>query len=301
MIKLIVDSMCGLPKKILGKYDIEMASATLDINGESYNDIDYDTTSLDKFYERLKTMENSPLNYPPQKNVYASLIEKAVLNGYNDLIIMTPSSHISSAYELAVQAKEIFLKSCNIEHIKIHVCDTLCFSVGYGYIALKTAMKIKEGMEYKKAIEYCEKYKNRVKHLLSVTDTANLSKITRMSITSTNAAKLVGVLPILAMNKRGIGTVIGTVLGQRDVEQYYVDEFVKLVDEKQTDFVIIGYSSDITYAKELREMLFKRSKFVGDIHIMQVRAVVGSYIGMGGISICFMSKQFGATLVNLFK
>ena len=72
--------------------------------------------------------------------------------------------------------------------------------------------------------------------------------------------------------------------------KYYVDEFVKRKHDGLTNFVIIGYSSSIDIAHQLKERIETQTDFKGIIHLMQMGAVVGTHVGLNGVSLFFMEK-----------
>ena len=58
-----------------------------------------------------------------------------------------------------------------------------------------------------------------------------------------------------------------------------------------TDFIIIGYTSDMTYAANLKLKIEKETDFTGDIYIMQMGVAVGTHVGLGAISMFFLEKD----------
>lgn len=69
---------------------------------------------------------------------------------------------------------------------------------------------------------------------------------------------------------------------------HYIKEFNKRNDEAITDFIIIGYTTDKSYADNLETKLLEETSFKGDIYIMQMGVAVGTHVGPGGLSVFFM-------------
>ena len=153
---------------------------------------------------------------------------------------------------------------------------------------MKCATLIDKGYTFEELIEYCESIKYRIKHYLSVDDLDNLIRSGRLSNTSGVIGKLLNVKPIMSM-KNTKGAVIAKKRGTRQVYNYYIEEFLKRVDYEQTNFVIIGYTSDINKAENLKAML-SETEFKGDIYIMQMGVAVGTHVGLGGLSMFFVEK-----------
>lgn len=91
--------------------------------------------------------------------------------------------------------------------------------------------------------------------------------------------------------KDGKGAIIAKVRGTNRALRYYVEEFKKRNFPEWTNFVIIGYSSDIRIAEQLKERMRKHAQFTGDIHIMQMGVAVGTHVGLDGVSMFFMEKK----------
>jgi fatty acid-binding protein DegV len=85
------------------------------------------------------------------------------------------------------------------------------------------------------------------------------------------------------------GAVIAKKRGTRQVYNYYIEEFLKRVDYDETNFVIIGYTSDINKAENLKTML-SETEFKGELYIMQMGVAVGTHVGLGGLSMFFVEK-----------
>jgi hypothetical protein len=101
--------------------------------------------------------------------------------------------------------------------------------------------------------------------------------------------KMLKVKPIMSM-RSGKGAIVAKVRGSKRVFKHYLDEYSRRVDEELTDFIILGYTSDITLAESLKLMLRKEVAFEGQIYIMQMGVSVGTHVGLGGLSMYFVEK-----------
>jgi fatty acid-binding protein DegV len=91
--------------------------------------------------------------------------------------------------------------------------------------------------------------------------------------------------------KKGKGAIVAKERGRNRVLKFYVDEFVRRIDKEITDFIIIGYTSDINIANVLQERIKEETDFSGNIHIMQMGVAVGTHVGLGGLSMFFIEKE----------
>lgn len=199
------------------------------------------------------------------------------------------SSGTSGSYQGALLAKELFYEQNPEASISFEVIDSVSMSHGSGWLIMKCAMLIENGYTFEQLINYCETMKYRIKHFLSVDDLDNLIRSGRLSNASGVIGKLLNVKPIMSM-KNTRGAVIAKKRGIKQVYNYYVEEFIKRVDYEHTNFIIIGYTSDINKAENLKALILSEAEFIGEIYIMQMGVAVGTHVGLGGLSMFFVEK-----------
>lgn len=288
MIKLMADSTCDLSEEIIQKYNIGIAPLNIEINGTSYRD-KIDITS-DEFYKILPTLENLPTTSMPSPEEYLKIIDKAIEEGYTEILCICMSSGTSGSYQSAIIAQDIFFDRNPNTDIKLYVVDSLSMSHGSGWLIIKSAQLIEQGYSFEKIIEFNETYKTCVKHLLCVDDLNNLIKSGRLTNASAFIGKLLRVKPIMTMRK-GKGAIVAKERGRNRVLKYYIDEFKERVDNEVTDFIIVGYTSVIEMANNLAQKLRTETNFKDKIYIMQMGAAVGTHVGLGGLSMFFVEKR----------
>lgn len=286
-IKLMADSTCDLSQEVLKKYNISLAPLVITIDGIEYKDrIDI---SNDDFYKNLMTFKNHPTTSMPSPESYIYCIEEAIENGYEEILCICMSSGTSGSYQGALLANELYYEKNPDSKIRFEVIDSVSMSHGSGWLIMKCAMLLQQGYTFEELIEYCESIKYRIKHFLSVDDLDNLIRSGRLSNTGGIIGKVLNIQPIMSM-KDTKGAVIAKKRGTRQVYKYYIEEFIKRVDYIETNFVIIGYTSDINKAENLKSMLISEAEFKGDIYIMQMGVAVGTHVGLGGLSMFFVEK-----------
>lgn len=287
MIKIMADSTCDLSDEILKKYDISTAPLTIDIEGKIYRDkIDI---SPDEFFGMMATLAENPTTGTPSPTEYINIINEAIEAGHKEILCICMSSGTSGAYQSAAIAKDLFYEENPESTIKIHVVDSKSMSHGSGWLILKSAMMREEGASFEELVVFTEDYKKKVKHFLSVTDLSHLIKSGRLSNASAFIGKVLMLKPVMTM-KGGKGSIVAKERGLKGVLKHYTQEFIKRVDKEKTNFVIIGYTSDIKVAENLKTKLQLETDFLGEIHLMQMGVTVGTHVGLGAVSMFFMEK-----------
>ena len=288
MIKIMADSTCDLSPEVLAQYNIGVAPLKININGVSYQD-KIDITS-DEFFEQLPKLKELPTTAMPSPEAYLNIIEEAMNEGHTEFLCICMSSGTSGSYQSAVIAKDLFFEQHPESTIKIHVVDSLSMSHGSGWLIMKSAQLREEGYTFEQLVDFNESHKKRVKDYLCVEDLHNLIKSGRISNAGAFIGSLLQVKPIMTM-KESKGVIETKARGMNKALKYYVDEFVQRVQSELTNFIIIGYSNDISIAHKLKERMIEQAQFRGDIYIMQMGVAVGTHVGLGGVSMFFMEKE----------
>ncbi|MBE4907857.1 DegV family protein [Bacillus luteolus] len=287
MIKIMADSTCDLSDEVLEMYDISIAPLSINIEGKIYKDrIDIQP---DEFYGMMEALPEFPTTGMPSPAEYLKIIKQAVEAGNTEVLCICMSSGTSGSYQSAIIAKDYFFEESPDSNVKIHVVDSKCMSHGSGWLVMKSAMMREQGASFEEIVAFNENYKKKIKHFLSVDDLDHLIKSGRLTNASALIGKILMLKPIMSM-KDGKGAIVGKERGLKRVLKHYTQEFIKRNNEEMTDFIIIGYTSDIKVAENLKTKLQLDTDFSGDIHIMQMGVSVGTHVGLGAISMFFVEK-----------
>jgi DegV family protein with EDD domain len=287
MIKIMADSTCDLSDEVLELYNISLAPLTINIEGKIYKDrVDIQP---DEFYGMMEALPEFPTTGMPSPAEYLKIIKQAVEAGNKEVLCICMSSGTSGAYQSAIIAKDYFFEESPESNVKIHVVDSKCMSHGSGWLIMKSAMMREQGISFEEIVAFNENYKKKIKHFLSVDDLDHLIKSGRLTNASALIGKLLMIKPIMSM-KDGKGAIVGKERGLKRVLKHYTQEFIKRNDQEMTDFIIVGYTSDIKVAENLKAKLQLDTDFSGDIHIMQMGVSVGTHVGLGAISMFFLEK-----------
>ena len=287
MVKIMADSTCDLSDEVLEKYDISVAPLTINIDGKIYRDrVDIKPS---EFYGMMEALPEFPTTGMPSPAEYLKIMKQAVEDGNKEILCICMSSGTSGAYQSAVLAKDYFFEENLESNVKVHVVDSKCMSHGSGWLIMKSAMMREKGASFEEIIAFNENYKKKVKHFLSVADLDHLIKSGRLTNASAFIGKILMLKPIMTM-KDGKGAIVGKERGLKRVLKHYTQEFMKRNDKEMTDFIIVGYTSDIKVAENLKAKIQLDTNFTGEIHMMQMGVSVGTHVGLGAVSMFFVEK-----------
>lgn len=132
------------------KYNIVTLSLNINFQGKDYVEgVDLDPVW---FYKELETLKNPKENLPrsamvTKKAVYEAF-DKAIEEGYEEIIVVALSSYLSGSYSVICTAAEEYK-----DKIKITVVDSKICSFNEGYLAYKAAELIEKGVSTEEIVK----------------------------------------------------------------------------------------------------------------------------------------------------
>lgn len=124
--------------------DIDIIRVHVIFNGKEYKEgLDLDPVD---FYKYLETVENPKDNLPstalPDTEDICNLFEKAIENGYDEVIVFALSSYLGgTCNKISLVARDY------ADKLKIHVIDTKLTCFGEGLLAIKAFEFVQKGMD----------------------------------------------------------------------------------------------------------------------------------------------------------
>ena len=215
--------------------------------------------------------------------VYLEYFEKWLSQG-KDILSLCFSSGMSStwqnAYICAEELKEKYPER------KIICVDTLCASVGEGFIVREALRMQKEGMSMEKLQKWTEEHKLQVCHWFTVDMLDHLRHGGRISAASAAIGTVLNIKPLLHVAEDGTLKVMDKPRGQKKafklqmskMEQGWLPELGKLV--------VIGHGDSMETALELKETVL--SKYPdAEVRIADIGPVIGAHTGPGMLALIF--------------
>ncbi|HKL75981.1 MAG TPA: DegV family protein [Halanaerobiales bacterium] len=281
-IKIIVDSACDLPKKILKEYDIEILPFNIHIGDESYKDgIDI---QVDQVYQSIRDK-----NFPKTSQISPEDIKKVFVKnakaGY-DSIYISFSSKMSGAYQLAkLVARDVEEK---YKECKIDVLDSKAGSVATGIIAYKAAILADEGKDRKEIIKKVKFFANHIQHVFMLDNLKALMRGGRISKTKSFIGNILKIKPILHVNDGEI-ELLQKVRGSKKAINKMIDFLKNKSYDLSEQLIGVAHADDLKQAELLKE---KIEEIGGNIFcIEKIGSVLGVHLGIGGIGIFFLDKK----------
>lgn len=275
-IKIIVDSMCDVPQEYAQRYNIEIMPLTVHFADETYKD-GLDIT-MDEFYKKLADYKDLPTTSQVTPIDFFNAFKAETSLG-NDIITITGSSEMSGTYNSAILAKK------HMDVDSIYVIDSRSITLGGGFLAIKAARLVEEGLKTEEIVKVIEESKNRIKQLFIVDTLKYLQKGGRISVAASVLGSILNVKPIITVidgklemieKARGHKKAVSLILDMLDQNNWNLNDKV----------IAINHTNSQEKADALEKILRKKYD-IKEIIRGEVGGVVATHAGPGAIALYF--------------
>lgn len=280
--KIITDSCCDLPRKIMDK--IETIPMSLMIDGNSYKD--GVNLSKEKFYDLLKKAKKFPGSAAPSPYDYLSKykIEK---NQNESIFVFTVSSSLSSSYNNAIMAKEQLVDHLSQKtNAAIHVFDSFNASIGQGLAIIKLKELIENNLPENKIVENIEKYINETKTFFVLENMDNLISSGRINKVLGKVVSALNIKLIMGKTDQGEIELYDKVRGSKRAYK----RLFKIINNqgKNLEEKVLGIShfNCLDKANEFKDKARELYPFK-DVIITQMGPTIATYADEGALLISF--------------
>lgn len=232
--------------------------------------------SVDEFYAMQRegkfasTSQISP-------DTYRTAFEPYLQKG-QDILYLAFSSGMSGTINSArLCARELMEDYPNR---KICCVDTLCASVGEGFIVREVAGKQAEGMELDKLVEWIEEQRLKVCHWFTVDTFQHLLHGGRVSAVSAAAGTVLNIKPLLHVDEEGKLKVMEKPRGNKQAQKVKLAHMEQGWQPELGKLVVVGHGDCPEVGKELCEQV-KEQFPEAEVFMVNIGPVIGAHTGPG--------------------
>lgn len=282
---LITDASCDLSQELVDEIGVEVIPMEFHMEGKSYlHYTDCRMMSLDEFYTKLKNGVESTTTQI-NVNTFTNCFESYLKAG-KDILYAGICTGLSGTYNTCMIAVKDLQEK--YPDRKIIVIDTMCDSVGLGFLIYLAGKKYKEGASIDELAEFIEDTKLKVCHWFIVEDLDQLKRGGRISSVTATFGKALQIKPLIGVDDGGRLINAGKVRGKSNVIPTLVRLTGRDAEDLKNSLVMIGHAYNKEGALELQKQLKGKCK---DIKICDIGPIIGTHVGTGMLATLFLGKR----------
>ena len=282
---ITTDSGSDLTAELYQKHGIIPIMMEYELDGKMHQDTP-DEKEIKKFYDSMRegaAPKTTQINADRMSDFFTDLIaqhKKPVLH------IALGSGISGTCHNSMAAAKEVSEKT----GVKITVIDSIGASLADGMLCILASENRKNGMSLEDNAEYI----NNIKHKINVYFTTNtltyLHRGGRVSKTSAVLGHMLGINPVLTLDKEGHLIVCDKVRGEKNTFKNITEKIAATVTEPKSSTLYISHSDCYDKAVKVGEQIKTELGFK-DVVITNIGTIIGAHTGPGLIAIFYNGKE----------
>jgi DegV family protein with EDD domain len=280
-IALVTDSTCDLPAELLDFYQINMVPINLNF-GENHF-LDKVTIQPKQFYSLLETEKEFPKTSQINERAFTNLYSH-LASHYDAIISIHLSSKFSGTHSNAVKAA----KRIEQEFSKpVHVLDSKNLSGALGLLVLKTAQAIEKGGSIESIVDTLKADISNAKIFVSVKDLKYMIKGGRVSRPAGFIANLLGLNPVISMDKNGNSMLFGKTFSQQSSLKKVLQHIEQIGQGKSIWNYIILHAHNFEGAHDLENKMHDITS-KKPLAVVDISPVIGMHAGNGTVAVALL-------------
>ncbi len=292
------DSTCDLKKAYIDERNIWFVSLSYVVEKDGAFEDGVDNFATDEeyiaFYEKLAAgalSKTSMLNYESHYQHFLKMAEA----GVKDVVHFTISSGLSPTVTVANKAaaaiKELY------PEFTVYAVDPLTATVGQGVLTELACDCRDKGMTAKDTYDYIMGLRQNVQHCVIPDSLMYLKRGGRVSGLSAAVGTMLNIKPMLAFDVDGKLKTLEKCKGMKKAFSRILDHLQKAPIDEELNKVVIVHTNNEKGAAELAALVEEKTGVKPRITLMG--PVIGSHVGPGSVSCCWISKATRAELLGL--
>ncbi len=283
-VAIVVDSACDIPQELADKPYIAVVPLSINFGMQRY--VDKIGLSAQRYYELLAE-EHRPHPTTSQPTAYEFRKQYSFLGHYyRNLITLSISGALSGTVDAARTGIPAELGEGSVE-----VIDTKNLSIATGLVVRRLSEAIEDGADAAEVAALARRLVGKLRLLVAVRSVEWMVKGGRVSKGKGFLAKLLGILPIMTLNKEGRAVSEGYVRSLDGGIRRILRKIEKEIDPKQpVDFAVTHVNNE-TDAYALKRELERRFTPRREIFVLDAAPVLASHTGFGTTAVAYLDDN----------
>lgn len=281
---VLTDSACDIPAEMQKKYNIDILSFTITVDGKSYVErVDF---TNEQYYDMLTKCTDIPKTSQITMMRFEEQFEAYLAAGIEDVLYVSINSGGSNTHSAALMARQNFLEAHPGCPMHITIVDSHTYSMTYGWFVCEAAKKLAGGADMHTVVEYLEDAFARMEVALSVFTLRFIKKSGRISAAAAFAGELLGLRPIITMIDGETATA-AKVRGDNAVMPALVAHVKKRIAPGA--LYLVG-GTDKENCKQLAKLCKKELGHAPEM-IFELGAAVATNTGPNAVAVVFLGEK----------
>lgn len=262
--------------------EIRIFRSHLLIGDEEYEDF-VEITS-DDFYDRItKNPDLDVHTAQTSTGLIHEMYEEMVKAGYDELVIITISKHLSGTYQNAVLAAKM------LEDVPVHIFDSLSVSYVEALMAMTAKQMADKGSSVTDILKKLEFIRDH-NHIYVTVDTLKyLVKNGRLSNAQGFLGSLLKLKPLLHVSKEGKVVTMDKIRTTAKAREVMVNNVREEIQGKKVELFLI-YTNNMGDMIDFQEEL-TQIEGIDDVKLIPLTPVVGCHAGPGTMGLGYIEKE----------
>lgn len=284
---LVSDSTADMDVEVVKKLDVKIVPFSYSINDNVYHYyLDERDGDISEFYAGMKK-GMMPVTSQVNPITYKEYFEEIAAQG-KDILYICFTSGMSGSYQTSLLGADMVRQK--YPDVNIVVIDSLCASIGQGFLMYLAAKKKQEGMGMEELQKWILEYRKKIRHWFMVEDLFHLKRGGRVTTVEAVVGSALKIKPILSVDEDGKLFVKSKTRGVAKALDYIMERFNEEAGDIPSQTVVIGHADAIEKANRLKNMVMEAGVLEENIIIAPIGPIIGTHVGAGMAALVFLEK-----------
>jgi DegV family protein with EDD domain len=277
-VAIVTDSACSLPESLIEELNIQVVPLRVHFGTENY--LDGVTIKPAEFYGRFAVSSEFPRTSQPPPADFRQVYE-SLARHHASIVSIHLSSGLSGTFQAAVAAAR------GIPETEILRVDSKNAAIGEGLIVRAAAEAIAKGATAAEAVSAAESAAARVRFFVTAPTVEHLVRGGRLSGTRGFLARLLGVLPVLTVDREGKAAAVAKAVGHTAAVRKMMRLLFEVAGEGTGQRFAVAHA-DEPEAAEILAREIRGHYPSSDVMVLECSPVIGAHAGPGALGVAVL-------------
>jgi DegV family protein with EDD domain len=276
-IALITDSTCDIPESLIQQYDITVIPEIVIWGDKTFRDrIDI---TPQEFYERIETDKLMPTTTLPSPADFEKTYKDAIVQGAQEIVMVTVSSAMSGTYQLAKQVG-------NEMSVPVHVVDSKGPTMSLGWQVLAAARAREAGAAIDGMLAAAERVRQTLVQIICLDTLEYLHRGGRIGNATNFLGSLLDLKPLVEINHQtGLVEPSGRARTRKKSIEMLMERFFEKLDRRKPMHIAVLHGNALKEAQAIAEHI-RQEYLPAELLVNITGPVLGINTGPGALALC---------------